>query len=117
MVTTRSKEYGMNQTPTPPSAPAAVDIALVDSVVDVSSVGLAPHDIERAVMQKLQNHPSLRFTRLQVHQCGHDSVCLEGFLESNDAEIDLCELVRGIHGIKDVSNRVLTVHPIRRTAK
>lgn len=101
----------MNQTPTPPTASAAVDSSLVDTVVDVS-VGLAPHEIERAVMQKLQNHPSLRFTRLQVHQCGHDSVCLEGFLESNDSKIDLCELVRGIHGIKQVSNRVLTVHPI-----
>lgn len=101
----------MNQTPTPQSAPAAVDIALVDAVVDGASVGLAPHEVERAVMQKLQNHPTLRFTKLQVHQCGHDSVCLEGFLESNDAEIDLCELVRGIHGISKVSNRILTVHP------
>ncbi len=112
MVTTRCKENGMNQTPTPQNAPAAVDISLVDAVVDGASVGLAPHEVERAVMQKLQSHPTLRFTKLQVHQCGHDSVCLEGFLESNDAEIDLCELVRGIHGISKVSNRILTVHPV-----
>lgn len=117
MVTSRSKENGMNQTPTPPSASEAVDTAMVDTAVDVSSVDLDPHEMERAVMQKLQNHPTLQFTRLKVHQCGRDSICLEGFLESNDAEIDLCELVRGIHGIKQVSNRIQTIHPVRVSPK
>lgn len=69
------------------------------------------HEIERAVVHRLQSHPSLRFTRLQVHQCAHDSVCLEGFLESNEEEIDLCDLVRGIHGIRNVVNRVLMARP------
>lgn len=69
------------------------------------------HEIERAVVHCLQSHPSLRFTRLQVHQCAHDSVCLEGFLESNEDEIDLCDLVRGIHGIRNVVNRVLMARP------
>ncbi len=69
------------------------------------------HDVERAVIQRLQTHPSLRFTRLQVHQCAHDSVCIDGFLESNEDEIDLGDLVRGIHGIRNVVNRVLMARP------
>lgn len=81
------------------------------SATSLSSEPLAPHDIERAVIQRLQTHPSLKFSRLKVHQVGHDSICLEGFLESNDEEVDLCEVVRGIHGIKSVVNRVLTAHP------
>jgi osmotically-inducible protein OsmY len=46
-----------------------------------------------------------------VHQCGQESVCIEGFLESNDQDLDLCEIVRGIHGIKSVVNRVMPAQP------
>lgn len=72
---------------------------------------LPPHEVERAVMQRLQSHPTLRFSRLNVHQCARDSVCLEGILECNDDDIDLCDVVRGIHGINVVLNHVLTVRP------
>jgi osmotically-inducible protein OsmY len=84
-----------------------------DASIPVAAIATvpAPHDVEREVLHLLQNHPSLRFARLNVHQYDRDAVCLEGFLESNDAEIDLCEVVRGIHGIKHVVNRVLTPHP------
>ena len=71
----------------------------------------APHAVERDVLHLLKNHPSLRFTRLNVHQYDRDAICLEGFLESNVDEIDLCEVVRGIHGIKLVVNRVMTSQP------
>jgi len=73
--------------------------------------GLVPHEVEREILHRLQNHPSLRFTRLRVHQCDKDSIFLEGSLESNDDNIDLCEVVRGIHGIKIVVNRVINIHP------
>lgn len=66
-----------------------------------------PHETERAVMMRLQSHPSLRFSKLKVHQYGPDSICVEGLLVSNDAAIDLCDVVRGIHGIKFVVNRVV----------
>lgn len=71
-----------------------------------------PHEVEREVLHRLQNHPSLKFTRLSVHQCDRDSIFLDGSLESNDDEIDLCEVVRGIHGIKIVVNRVMNIHPM-----
>jgi osmotically-inducible protein OsmY len=70
-----------------------------------------PHGVECEVLHRLQNHPSLKFSRLSVHQCDHDSIFLDGSLESNDDEIDLCEVVRGIHGIKIVVNRVMNIHP------
>lgn len=70
-----------------------------------------PHEVECVVLQRLQNHPALRFSSLNVHRCGHDSICIEGFLESNDEHVDLVEVVRGIHGIKSVVNRVVTTHP------
>jgi len=69
-----------------------------------------PHQTECEVTKVLQNHPALRFTRLSVHQCGKDAICLEGYLETNDGNLDLCELVRGIHGIKTVVNHVLSPH-------
>jgi hypothetical protein len=74
---------------------------------------IAPHEVERVLTQRLQAHPSLRFTRLSVHQCSHDSVCLEGFMESNDDNIDLCDVIRGIHGINSIVNRVIIAHPER----
>ena len=80
-----------------------------DSIPAVATVEVpAPHTVERDVLHLLQNHPSLKFTRLNVHQYDRDAICLEGFLESNAEEIDLCEVVRGIHGIKLVVNRVMT---------
>lgn len=77
----------------------------------VVSEVLAPHEIERVIVLRLQSHPTLHFSRLNVHQCARDSVCLEGILECNEDDIDLCELVRGIHGINVVLNHVLTVNP------
>ena len=104
----------MNQSPlsgTGPVAPVKIPMA-ADTVADaaqaIATDPPAPHQVERAVMLRLQSHRSLRFTRLNVHQCGHDAICLEGFLESNDEDLDLCEVVRGIHGIKQVVNRVLS---------
>ncbi len=110
----------MNQSMPPPSGsspivPAKMPVAVVPAVDAAHAVTgaepLAPHDVERAVMLRLQSHPSLRFTRLNVHQCGHNSICLEGFLESNDQDIDLCEVVRGTHGIQHVVNQVLSAQP------
>jgi len=105
----------MNQSVTPsgslPAPPANVPVVADPIQVHaplVATESLTPHEVERDVMLRLQSHPSLRFSRLNVHQCGHDSICLEGFLESNDDDIDLCDVVRGIHGIKQVVNHVLS---------
>lgn len=95
----------------PLSAPL---LARADSEVPgepIPRAALPPHEVERAIMYRLKNHPALRFTSLNVHQCGRDCVCLEGFLESNQQDIDLCEVVRGIHGINLVMNRVVTMYP------
>lgn len=92
-------------------APGNSDSIPPTSAENTTGVPVAAHEIERAVVQRLQSHPSLRFARLNVHQCDHDSICLEGFLESNDEEIDLCEVVRGIHGIRIVVNHVVTACP------
>lgn len=69
-----------------------------------------PHGVEREVQQRLQAHPGLKFSRLHVHQC-QDGICLEGFLESNANEVDLCDVVRGIQGVTTVINRVVLAHP------
>ena len=67
----------------------------------------APHEVERAITQRLHNHPSLKFTRLSVHQCNRDSVCLEGVLEANEDEVNLSDIVRGIHDFKEIIDRVV----------
>ena len=93
----------------PPSMPLEPSRHASNAIPSVATVETpAPHAVERDVLHLLQNHPSLRFTSLNVHQYDRDAICLEGFLESNDDEIDLCEVVRGIHGIKLVVNRVMT---------
>jgi len=63
-------------------------------------------------MQRLQAHPSLRFQQAKAFiSAVMTRSTLEGFLESNDDNIDLCEVVRGIHGINSIVNRVMTAHP------
>ena len=101
------------EVPTLPDDTALTSDSTTACVIDP----LAVHGIEREVMNRLQNHPKLKFTRLDVHRCNQDAVCIEGFLESNEDEIDLCEVVRGIHGIKNVVNRVVTAHPTQPSCK
>ena len=70
----------------------------------------SPHEVEYEVQRRLQNHPALKFTRLHVHRC-QEGICLEGFLESNEYEIDLCEVVRSVEGVTGVLNRVVMTRP------
>lgn len=110
----------MNQRPSSSSAATptvAEPVSIVESPMEqfdssalsaVSpSVPGIPHEIEREVQLRLQSHPSLKFSRLHVHRC-REGICVEGFLESNAEEIDLCEVVRGVHGVTGVINRVVS---------
>jgi hypothetical protein len=67
------------------------------------------HELECRIQRALQAYPGLKFSRLVVHQCPQ-GVCLEGSLETNDAEIDLCELVNKIAGVQAI-NRVVKQSP------
>lgn len=91
--------------------PAPLHVASPGGAISQQTLTADGHEVERAVMQRLQNHPSLRFSRLNVHQCGRDTICLEGFLESNVDGVDLCDVVQGIHGIKSVVNHVVNALP------
>lgn len=95
-----------------PSASVADEMPAVPGTEEGQATAVPGHEIERAVMQKLRSHPSLNFVRLNVHQCNRNEIYLEGFLESNEDQIDLCEVVRGIHGITNVVNRVVTAQPV-----
>lgn len=75
-----------------------------------SSVINQPHAVEFEVRRTLTSHPSLKFSRLHVHQC-RDGICLEGFLETNEDEVDLCDIVRGIEGVTNVINHVVQLRP------
>lgn len=96
--------------PTNPVQPSPV----TESLSMTPCEGLAPHEVECEVLHRLQSHPSLKFSRLSVHQCDKDSIFIEGTLESNDDNIDLCDVVRGVHGITVVVNRVNNIHPVRK---
>ena len=74
------------------------------------AVAHSPHEVEYEVQRRLQNHPDLKFSRLQVHRC-EQGICLEGFLESNEYEIDLCDVVRSVEGVTGVLNRVVLSRP------
>lgn len=104
----------MNQpTSIPGNSPLSSSPVISGSTGPAVPDNATPHEIERAVLHRLQSHPSLRFTRLEVHRCDHDAICLEGFLESNDDDVDLCDVVRGIHGIRTVANHVMTPQPAK----
>ena len=70
----------------------------------------SPHEVEYEVQRRLQSHPDLKFSRLHVHRC-EQGICLEGFLESNEYEIDLCDVVLSIEGVTGVLNRVVLTRP------
>ncbi|MBC8116959.1 MAG: hypothetical protein H7062_21395, partial [Candidatus Saccharimonas sp.] len=93
-------------TPASTKPPAIVEtVAVVESLaghLDSPTVlAPSPHEIEYEVQRRLQNHPDLKFSRLHVHQCP-EGICLEGFLESNEYEIDLCDVVRSVEGVTGV---------------
>ena len=107
----------MTQRPSSPSV-ATPTIAETVSVIESLTEHLdsptvlapSPHEVEYEVQRRLQNHPALKFSRLNVHRC-RDGICLEGFLESNEYEIDLCEVVRSVDGVTGVINRVVLTRP------
>ena len=107
----------MTQRPSSPSVatPAVAETAAVFESfaehLDSPAVLVAsPHEIEYEVQRRLQSHPALKFSRLHVHRC-QEGICLEGFLESNEYEIDVCEVVRGIQGVTGVINRIVLTRP------
>ena len=81
-----------------------------------ASLSPSPHEIEYEVQRRLQNHPDLKFSRLHVHR-SESGICLEGFLESNEFEIDLCDVVREVAGVTGVLNRVVLARPGSLTPK
>lgn len=117
----------MTQRPSSPSAPmpmTAIPPAVFPAVVGTIPAvechaehrvapapgSHSPHEVEYEVQRRLQNHPALKFTRLHVHRC-QEGICLEGFLESNEYEIDLCDVVRSVEGVTGVLNRVVLTRP------
>ena len=113
----KPRKNWMTQRPSSPSVATptvAETVSVVESFteqLDSPSVLVSsPHEIEYEVQRRLQNHPALKFSRLHVHRC-QEGICLEGFLESNEYEIDLCDVVRSIHGVTGVINRIVLTRP------
>ncbi len=99
----------MNQRPTSTVA-VEIDTEIVQRFDTLAPRVPASHEIEYEVQRRLQHHPALKFTRLHVHRC-EAGICLEGFLESNEFEIDLCDIVREVEGVTGVLNRVVLSRP------
>ncbi len=78
----------------------------ITAVKPVSISTDEPHELECRIQRALQSHPGLKFSRLIVHQCAQ-GICLEGVLDSNEQQIDLCALVNEIAGVNAI-NRVVT---------
>ena len=74
------------------------------------SVLLHPHRLEQEVRNRLMSEPSLNFTSLVVRRV-HDGLCLEGVLETDNAD-DASTLVRRVCGATLVLNH-LVVHRAR----
>ena len=103
-----------SSSPSVATPPVAETVSVVESFaehLDSPTVLVSsPHEIEYEVQRRLQSHPALKFSRLHVHRC-QEGICLEGFLESNEYEINLCDVVRGIHGVTGVINHIVLTRP------
>lgn len=63
------------------------------------------------VRRELLNRPGLQFSSLVVRRV-QNGVCLEGVLEANKANEDVCGLARSVAGVDRVLNHLV----VRRTA-
>lgn len=64
------------------------------------------------VRRELLNCPGLQFSSLVVRRI-QNGVCLEGVLETNDSNDDVCRLVRGVAGVDRVLNHLVVRQPAR----
>lgn len=67
------------------------------------------HGLEHQVRRELLSNPHLSFSSLVIHRV-KDGVCLEGVLEVDGSNIDVCEVTRGVAGVDQVLNRLVEHH-------
>lgn len=89
--------------PTQSSGVSSVAHVSLPTTIDSLS---GPHQLECLIQRGLQAHPGLKFSRLTVHKCPQ-GVCLEGLLETNEDNLDLCELVNEIAGVDAINHVVM----------
>lgn len=88
----------------------SVEVNSASTPKKTSQMSTERHELECRIQRGLQAYPGLKFARLSVHQCPQ-GVCLEGLLETNEDDIDLCDLVNEIAGVKAINHVV--IHPTK----
>lgn len=74
---------------------------------DCSAVMLeSPHQVEREVQRELMSHPGLHFSSLVVRRLDN-GVCLQGVLEVEGDEPDVCSLAQRVAGVQQVLNHLV----------
>jgi hypothetical protein len=76
--------------------------------VDSSAAVLesSPHQVEREVQRELMSHPGLHFSSLVVRRLDN-GVCLQGVLEVEGEEPDVCSLAQRVAGVQQVLNHLV----------
>ena len=64
------------------------------------------------VRRELLNRPGLQFASLVVRRV-QNGVCLEGVLEANKANDDVCRLVQSVAGVERVLNHLVVRQPAK----
>jgi len=67
------------------------------------------HDFERDIQRRLLETPGLHFSSLVIHRTD-SGICVQGVLETSDAELDVGKVVRDVSGVENVVNQVLVRH-------
>jgi hypothetical protein len=98
--------------------PQPLDWHDLTSFTAVSDPLLSHHEIEQAVWRELQNAPHIHFSSLTVRRV-RDGVCLQGVMEFEDdqANRDVCDLVRRVAHVQNVVNQLLVREPARSPAR
>ena len=76
--------------------PSSLQVGTIDS----------PHWIEFEVHNRLTSVPGLHFSSLVIRRI-QNGVCLEGVLESDEDDTDVCDVARSVAGVESVLNHLV----------
>ena len=84
----------------------------MESLATVPTIGFdsarpaTPEQLALDVRRELLSRPGLEFSSLVVRRV-HDGVCLQGVLEANESNADVCDLARSVAGVERVLNHLV----------
>jgi hypothetical protein len=97
---------GLQSTPLCENEPFRLTTVAADT--DSQPVTEPDHELERKIQRVLQDLPGVKFDSLVIRRLP-SGVCLQGYATVEAGEFDLSLIARGIEGVGDVLDRVVSI--------